>query len=496
MNKALTTIIVLTLLFFAVTFFYVFELPPFNPGGPFIPARTEDGQTQISEELPEFLSEEGVSRAKTYEEHMNRGKLLAQKNYNALAIAEYESASKLQPKKIEPLIEIGKLNFSGKDYLKARLTFEQALKITPDSIDASVMLARTYIAERKTTEAKKILDDMKIHSQQSKYYQGLLAAAAGESDRAKNLLHDVITIGGNLETSERAKIALGAYDEFNFSQGGPDVHLKTLLGRSFDQIGEYDMAVAILIEVIKEKKDYRDAWILLGYAYLKTEKYQDSTDALMEARKLDPQKPETSFFLGLSYFGLQDLKKAAEFLELAKSNGFEPRVQVEQKLAEVYLQMQEYEKASLSYEAVLSLNDQDVNYFIKPIWIYLDRLNQPEKAVALANKAVAAHPKEAMSYNLLGWTSTGAGRLDEAQKYLDKARTMDPNLDAVYLNYGVLSEKRGDRDAAAAYYKKAYDIGMGSGIAMAAADRYNRLIGGGSLSIQNGPALKASLLQQ
>lgn len=495
MKKILNILITVVGIIFLGSALYVFEVFPFNPGGPFIPKQSGVPRgSSTQQELPDFLTEEGVTRTKTYDEHMNRGNLLEQNGYHALAIAEFEAASDMAPTKAEPLIAIGTIHLESGDTIKAKLSLQEALKKDPNNLDATIKLGKVYIQDRNIDQAKATFDNIRLHNQTSKYYQGIVAAYTGDHGNAKNMLRESMSIGGDPTITAYAQNVLHAYDEFDANQGGANIHLLTLLARSFNQNQEFEMAIPLLFDVIREKKDYRDAWILLGYAYLNTQAYQDAAEALEEARKLDPQKPQTLFFLGLSYFGLNDLKQAAANLELAKSNGYEPQVQVDQKLAEVYLQMQEYEKAAENYEDVLSLNSKDVNYFIKPMWIYIDRLNEPQKAIALANKAISAHPEDAMSYNLLGWAKMSNNELYEAKQYLDKAASLNPNLDAVYLNFGKLYEKRGDNQTALAFYKKAYELGQGASISVAAADSYNKLIGKAD-DIEYSD-LKANLLSQ
>jgi len=456
---------------------YVFGIPPFNPGGPLLPAAEKTSGQQATQEMPAFLSEEKIGRAKTYAEYMNRGKLLEDNSYHALAVAEYEAAVKQAPENIEPLIEIGRIHLREKDYIKSKLSFLEALRIEPANLDANIYLVRALLADRKITEAQKVISTLTESNQNSKYYEGIIAAYFGDYENSKSRFNDAISIGTSDDITAKARDFLAAYDEYDFNQGGSKVHIKTLLARSMNRAGEYNMAIPLLFEVIKEKKDYRDAWILLGYAYLRIEKFQDAIEALEEAKKLDPAKPETLFYLGLGYYGLSDLNNAAANLELAKKNGFQPEVQIDQKLAEIYLQLKNYQQSASSFENVLSLNDENVYYYIKPIWLYLDRLNQPVRAMALAQKAYKNHPKEAMSFNLLGWAAVGNNRLKEAEDYLNKAKTLDPHLDAVYLNFGLLNEKKGDLKLAGTYYKQAFDMGKGNSISSAAADSYNRLIG-------------------
>ena len=63
-----------------------------------------------------------------------------------------------------------------------------------------------------------------------------------------------------------------------------------------------------------------------------------------------------------------------------------------------------------------------------------------------------------------------------AEKNLQKALALDPQLDAAYLNLGALWEKRGQFDKALSYYGKANQMGKGNPIGNAAAEKYNTLI--------------------
>ncbi|MCC7432858.1 tetratricopeptide repeat protein [Candidatus Peregrinibacteria bacterium] len=456
---------------------YVFDLPPFQAKLEIAPTNSEETNLQNEEsKLPENLKENKVGRQKTYEEMIERAKSLEQSNFPALAIAQYQEAYKKDPSKIDPLYEIGKIHLRNNAPDKAESIFEDILEKSPNDNQAKLLLSRSLLAERKISEAKKILNTINDNTQITKYYQGIVAAYFGENDQAKKLLNESIAIGGNDDLTKKANNFLAAYNEYDFNVDAPELHLKVLLARSYNQCGEYQMAIPLLFEVTKVKLDYRDAWVLLGYAYLKIEKYQDAIDALEKAKVLDSQKPETLFYLGLGYYSMNNFIKAEENLSKAKEFGFEPKILVDQKLAEVYLELKNYQKSAASYETVISLNSQDVNYFIRPIWIYLEKLNEPEKAYQLALKAATKHPGEAMSQNLMGWTLIYKKDYGPAETHLKSAMGLDPKLDAVYLNMGLLYEKKSENEKALAFYKKAHSLGKSDGVAAAAATRYNNLI--------------------
>lgn len=488
MKKLLTILFSLLIVLFMITALYVLELPPFQRTKTL--NQTAENITQQS--LPAFLTTQKSGTIQTYEEHMQKAKQLSDNNYPALAIAEYQSANQTSPQNPDPLIQIGRINLRNNEFIKAKQNFEQALAIQPQNTGIKIYLARALLGDRKIAEAQMVLSQISDDNQISLYYKGIIAAFFGDYDNSKKLLKSAANMATNEDITNKANNFLSAFEEFNFNQGANKIHLKTLLGRSFAQCGEYQMAIPLLFEVIKEKKDYRDAWILLGYSYLNLQKYQDAVEALEAGKKLDPQKSETLFYLGLSYFGTNNFNLAATNLELAKKYGYQPVIQIDQKLAEIYLELKNYQQSAQNYENVLALNSSDLNLFTKPVWIYIDQLNQPEKALILGKKAVISHPREAMSYNLLGWALIASNQLDKAENQLQKALALDSNLDAAYLNLGLLNEKKGLMEQAIGFYQKAYQIGHGNSISVRAANNYNNLIG--KMDKINYANLKASLI--
>lgn len=476
-----------------VAILYVFELPPFNAEPSPLPNDQEiNALAQEESQLPAELAENKVSRNKTYDEMINRAAELEKNGFPSLAVAQYQEAYKKEPKNTLPLYEIGKIYLRTNNYGKAEDIYNDLVGKEPDNVDAKIYLGRSYLGERKISEAQKVFNGLTAQTQTIKYYQGIIAAYYGEHDKAQQLLNQAVQLGEKEDVTKKANNVLSAYKEYKFNVESPTIHLKVLLARSFNQCGEYEMAIPLLFEVTKEKLDYRDAWILLGYAYLQTNKFQDAIEALERAKILDNQKPETLFYLGLGYYNVNNFKLAEENLLKAKEFGFEPQILVDQKLAEVYLELKNYPQSAASYEKVLSLNSQDVNYYIRPIYIYIEQLHQPEKALALAEKAAADYPNQAMSQNLMGWTLIYNNQYDKAEAHLKLAMALDSGLDATYLNFGILYEKTHQTDKALLFYKKAHTLGQGNGVAASAATRYNQLLAG--LNASSAQSLQANTI--
>ncbi|MFA6528922.1 MAG: tetratricopeptide repeat protein [Candidatus Gracilibacteria bacterium] len=435
---------------------------------------------EILNQTAPTTEENKIKTETTYAEYIDKGKLLRENDYYTLAINEFTQASKSSPNSAEPYILIGETHLSTKNYDKALLSFQKALEKSPTNIDAITGIAQSYMHLNDFTEARKTVDSIvNPDSDKLKYYQGMLYFYDGEYDRSEEYFQSVADTSQDETLKTNAQLFLDAYAEYELEQGGQENHLRTLLAQAATETDQYELATSTLYQVLSETPTYRDAWILLGYAYLNLEAYEDSASAFEEAIELDTTKPETNYFLSLAYYGLDDYDNAIKYLDLSLLYGFEPQVQAYQKLAEIYFTQQDYEAAERNYEKILELNSTDVNYFIRPIWLNMEKLDDMAQAFDLANQALTTNPDNAMSYNLMGWVYVEKEDDAHAYEYLTKAIEMDPELGAAYLNLGTMYETQGDYTNAIENYKKAYNLDQNDSVGALAAQKFNNLLNQG-----------------
>ncbi len=406
----------------------------------------------------------------TYDEYIAKGELLIENGYNSLAINEYTQAANIEPSLAQPYVLIGEAHILEGNHEKALANFEKALEKDPDNVDAVIGVAQSYLHLKEFDLARSTLDSANHPDEPKfKFYQAMLYAYDREYERSQRYLEDSIEIEG-------AQELLDAYLQYESEQGGQETHLRTLLAQACTEIDQYELATSILYQVLSEIPTYRDAWILLGYSYLEMGEYDNSASAFEEAIELDTTKPESNYFLALAYFGQEKYTEAINYLELAQVYGFEPEVQIYQKLAEIYFLLDDIESATKNYEKILQLNDSEVSSFIRPIWLNMEYLDNVAKSIELAQWALSVHPEDAMSYNLMGWTFLEDGQIVEAENYLIKALEINPELAAAYLNLGTLYESQGELEKAQQHYKKAYNLEPESSVGKLAAEKYNSFV--------------------
>jgi tetratricopeptide (TPR) repeat protein len=472
MNKFLTVLNFLLLTTLVVLTLYVFDIIDI----PFLSDQNQEEELVQEDPVP---VDDGprVTRSKSYDELMEKAKVYTNNGLYDLAIDTYTQASQKAELNKEPLLKIASIQLLQKEYIKAKDMSLHILSIDQHSGLAKLYLGQAHIGLENFADAKNVFDSITSDDQKVQYYQGMMALYFGEYQRGRTLLDSAANKeGGNETIARNALNFVNALNEFDRYDAGLDAHLRVLVARSFAQSDEPQLAKEVIWPVLKETRNYRDAWIILGYSYLKLKQFDDAVDALKEAKQQDPEKPETLFYLGLAYAGADKPEEAIKELEQALENGYEPKIHAEQKLAELYFLVEDYESATDKYEDVITLNATEIEYFVRPIWLYIDKLDEPNKAIALSEKAQLHHPDKAMSYNLLGWSQVANNDYINGRRNLEKAISLSDTFDAPFLNLGWMYERQNNLGKAKDFYKKAFEMDSGSAVSELAAARYNSIL--------------------
>ena len=81
------------------------------------------------------------------------------------------------------------------------------------------------------------------------------------------------------------------------------------------ELGEFDTSVELWKEVIELNQNDPDAFLNIGYAYLKLEKYREALDSSRRATELDPSMKEAALNYAGSEFLIGDIRKTISILE-------------------------------------------------------------------------------------------------------------------------------------------------------------------------------------
>lgn len=291
-----------------------------------------------------------------------------------------------------------------------------------------LMLLDVIVALRtgELTQAQQMLE-IAQDSPQKHYGSALLAIIQDKHDLAKEELASVIN-GWDPVLRSYARTLLAAYDEFALFPESRAVHLTTLIARALAQVQECELALPLLVGIVKEEKYYRDAWTVQGYCELTTERVPEALSSFEKAYAIDPEKPEIQYFLGRTYMALKQWTNASTFLQYALANGFEPKKELRRRLADAAEQAQDLSLALEQYRALVAEPDADLATFGKTVALAITT-EKKEDAYQFAQAAVNKWPDSGKSHELLGWSAAETGRKREAKIALEKAIQLDQTLE-------------------------------------------------------------------
>lgn len=448
-----------------------------------LPNLFEDFFENKERKLPRIpiISEPEPEESLSYSERVEKGDYYARKGFMNFAIKEYKLAIEIDPRPIKPYQELARLSNQLLKYDEVKKYAQEILNRDPSDVEAELLLARTDYNLYQFEEAQNRISTLKekgIESEEIIYLSALIQIALNQYQEARVILTNLKNTVPPISEDLIGKVdkILSSYEEFDFAEGAEEIYLSQLVVRSLNEVGEYELSINKLKDILNQRSDLRDGWLMLGFAYLNLQKYVFAANAFETAYELDSEWPATQYFLGLTYSELGQVDDAIIYLSYALENDFNPKIVLYQKLADLYLESGNYKKAVQAYEKVLKVDSKEIESYVRPIFIYLDHLDQPEKALKLAELAVRQFPESAMAYNLTGWSQIGINNFIEAEKNLKKALSIDPNLSAAWLNYGRLYEKLNNTEEALNSYEKSYNLDKNGSVGNLAAKRFNDLL--------------------
>jgi Tfp pilus assembly protein PilF len=190
-----------------------------------------------------------------------------------------------------------------------------------------------------------------------------------------------------------------------------------------------------------------DGWSYLAMNYLQKEKFQEVATSLEEALKALPDDFQVNLFLGIAYTRLQRTDEALHVLEHA--HRINPKdIRAISQLALVYDGQKRYTDSDSLYEEGLRLEPQ--NHLILNNYAYslCDRGLQLERALKMAQTAVAAQPDNASYLDTIGWVYFRLEQYEAAEKFIKMAIEKGEASAVVHEHLGDVYYMTNDKDRA------------------------------------------------
>ncbi len=428
----------------------------------------------VSDETDE--SEDDWNRQPPINADHARARILAQRGDFAAALAVTQKLVTADTSNNAGLnAEYGHLLRRAGELTEAKKILDAAIQATPTNAAILVDLALIDSAQNHDKSAEEHLTQaLKIRPfhTASLLFLGRLQAKRGDSKSAIATLEKAARQGSN---EDRAR-GLAA------------------LGRVRIDAGELQAARLDLNGAIERAPSNVGIWIAVARAYLRSTEVDDHKKALEHALKAAALAPGTSRVHALLASAFDKLgRQDEEITELERALSIDPGyVFVHEKLARVFMELDEYKKArkhaewlfehepgSREYAFLLASVDLKSEQFddalkgfqtalelannVYPeawynIGIVERKLRHFESSITAYQTAIAQRPGYLAGWNNLGLVLADAGRQEDALKAYNTAIDANPNYRAAWLNIGRLHYANGRFADAATAYQKVVDL--------------------------------------
>ncbi|QNN23010.1 tetratricopeptide repeat protein [Planctomycetales bacterium ZRK34] len=343
--------------------------------------------------------------------------------------------------------------------------FVRAIDQSPASVDLRVALAQLYLQQKRYTDMDRLLDEsVKLLPGQANWRQ--LRAASytqqGQSDRAIVELAAAYKQQPSAVTLTQYANALLDAKRYTDAMGVLDEHaevtakvalLQAQRARALAGTDRHDMAVASFNKALDLAAGDM-AGINRVVDQLRAAFSEDQMLSLLDQRAAADKTGLTSLIVAQTLAEKAQYSQAVERLIQLRQQ-LEPASPMHraamQLLATAYYQMQLYDKAWPVYEALLKVQPNDVSVLNNAAYLLAENLNQPGKALPLAERAAELAPKQALAQasilDTLGWVQFRNGSVDRAELTLRRSIQLHP-LAPVHLHLARVLIKKQQTDAA------------------------------------------------
>jgi tetratricopeptide (TPR) repeat protein len=372
------------------------------------------------------------------------------------AIATFQIAMSRDPENqdirrtyVEALMEAGKTD-------AAREELQQLLKADPEDGQSYMRLAQLDRQEMRFEQARQELERAKAlmppDSAEVPYQQVMLEEAAGNSDKAIEILQDL------LKRTENPK------GEYTIAQANNRAIFLERLGQIYREQEKYDQAIASFKQIGDLGKNLAPRSEGLVIETLSLSKQPEKALAAADAAVKKYPDDHSLRYLRASLLGQQGhVNEGIEQLkELLKGDPDDSEIYI--SMAQIYSQAKRYDDAEAVANKALNLSskpeDQKMARFM--LGSILERQKKWDLAEEQFKKVLAVDPMDAPAANYLGYMLADRGvRLEESVKYIQKALEIDPNNGAYLDSLGWAYYKMDRYDLAQAPLEKAVRLMVG-----------------------------------
>jgi tetratricopeptide (TPR) repeat protein len=230
------------------------------------------------------------------------------------------------------------------------------------------------------------------------------------------------------------------------------LRLTTLIGLAHYGLGQYQAAIPFLKQATVADPQSLPFRLALAHSCLWSKQYQCVLDVYHEILALNSESAEADMLAGEAMDEMKDNAGAMlQFRAAVKADPREPNVHF--GLGYLLWGLMQYEEAAQEFQAELA-NNPDHAQALAYLADTDMRLNHPDAASALLEKAIRIDPKIALAHLDMGILFSDAGHKDDALRELKVAEKLTPDDQNVHYRLGRFYQSMGRKEEAKAEFDK------------------------------------------
>jgi len=411
-----------------------------------------------------LINKKDESREKLALAHIFRGVFFNNPTTTEKALADYNSAMRLDPKRAS--LCRGLIHATNKEYDNAIAQLTEAIRLDPKDILAYNSRGNAY--GTKGDHDRSIADYTKAIEIDPAYVLALSNRSNAyrikrEYDLAIADASRAIGLDPNYAVAYANRgLAYGAKGDHDRAVADltKAIEIDPKYARAYDnrgvaywRKGDKDRAIADYTKAIEADKRSANAYINRGIARRAKGDIDGAVADYTEAIALNPQLAVAYNHRGTAYVDKGEHERA--IADFTKAIGLDPKDLREggapgSKKVEIDGgAVEERPSIELDPKFADAYNNRGAAYA---------RKGDRARAIADYTKALEFNPKFIWGYNNRGLVYSGMGEYEKAITDFDKAIAIEPKSAIVYLNRGFAREKRGEKDLAIADYRNVLDL--------------------------------------
>ena len=197
----------------------------------------------------------------------------------------------------------------------------------------------------------------------------------------------------------------------------------------------------VYVKVVVKDSDDPEELHATGMAYMLCENWEKAVFHFEKALDLNPDLSEVYYQLGYCYVELDRHEEAVTFGTAALENSEEDKEKAHYVLGRAYIELDAFEKALYHFQQAheIGLDQIDLDLCIGNTYGFL---REYDLALEHLQKSLSKRPKGVRALNCIALVYLRLGQLDEADKYLADALSIDPDFVATKYNVELLKAAR------------------------------------------------------